>query len=497
MKNKLSILICNLLIIATSNLMAQDARFYYEGTNYTGPYKDLKLGETIYVNSDGDDISIKIFNPNIAIKATRVDGNWKSYRPGSSENYFVYTERSMPKISGTDQYSDINIRVECIPKANSWQELPQPQIYVPFNITDANPNSDNDHHLKKYVHDHKMLVLRRAFIWENSEAIGGFHGPYGDVKIEAWDPFILSFSESQLLSSWQYIEPTFRISSSELPGPIWSGYQHFNPYPDPYDEWVDGPFGCIYSNIAVYDWDAKGAKDSIAVAIAEADSPNSFMGTSSIGITKNTQGEILIKVWGYGFVILQNITVPSSGVEQKVSRGNVYWYGGWNGNYPVEVYGPQNAAVPCEKCPGNQFRPYTDDQYFSFNSNPAFYGYHVGLEGGTYPKGIYSEPRTFHAIDKPVKFGDASNYKPSGVWLFSESNYKGSSRFIPADASDLGNSLYQFLDKASSIKLVNVQSAVLYNGIYFFGQYAGITNDSPTLDPTFINDKVKSIKIYR
>lgn len=143
--------------------MSQDALFYYEGTNYTGPHKDLSLGQTIYVNSDGDEISIKILNPNIAIKATRVDGNWKSYPSGSIENYFVYTEKNIPAVYGTDQYSDINIRVECIPKANTWEELPQPQIYVPFDISDTNRNPENDHNLKKFVDGNKMLVLRRAF----------------------------------------------------------------------------------------------------------------------------------------------------------------------------------------------------------------------------------------------------------------------------------------------------------------------------------------------
>lgn len=108
-----------------------------------------------------------------------------------------------------------------------------------------------------------------------------------------------------------------------MPGPIWSGYQPAL-YPDPYHEWVDGPFGCIYSNIAVYDWDAYDAKDSIAVAIAEADKPNSYMGSSSIGITKNTSGEILIKVRGYGFVVVENITMPVTGKEPEVSKANIY-----------------------------------------------------------------------------------------------------------------------------------------------------------------------------
>ena len=170
----------------------------------------------------------------------------------------------------------------------------------------------------------KCLSYVELFFWENSEDIGGWHGPYGDIKIEAWNPIILSFSESQLNNTWQYIEPSYRINNSVLPGPIWSGYAKMW-YPDPYHEWVDGPFGCIYSNIAIYDWEATGAKKSIAVAVAEADKPNSFMGVYNSVITADTPGEILIKVGGFGFVVLENITAPRK--EPKVSKGDVYWYG--------------------------------------------------------------------------------------------------------------------------------------------------------------------------
>lgn len=58
-------------------MMGQDARFYYEDTNYDGPYKDLKPGQTVSVNADA--ISIKKFNPKVSIKATHVDDNWNEY----------------------------------------------------------------------------------------------------------------------------------------------------------------------------------------------------------------------------------------------------------------------------------------------------------------------------------------------------------------------------------------------------------------------------------
>lgn len=391
-----------LALLSSLSGQGQDARIYFEGTYYNGPYRDLNLGQTVFVNSDGDAISIRIFNPNVALKVTKVDGNFNPLPIPAY--YFIYTDRDFPEVFGTDQYSDINLRVECIPRANTWRELPQPQIYVPFDITNSNPHPENDAYLKPFVAGHRMLVLRRAFIWENSEAIGGLHGPYGDVKIEVYPPGLLSYSEEYLAANWPALSPGNILSGSDLPGPIWSGYAPIF-YPDPYDEWVDGPFGCLYSNIAVWDWDAPGAVQSIGICIAEADSPNAFMGKSQFAITPGMEGEILVKVWGFGFVVLENILVPDSGQEPSVAKGDVYWYGGWNGQYPVSVYGPQNPAVPCETCPGNQFRPFTNDQFWNFHNNPAFDGYTVGLLGRRFPAGVYDRPRTYCAIDGPVVFG--------------------------------------------------------------------------------------------
>ncbi len=386
-------------------LLGQDARFYYEGTNYNGPYVNINLGETKFVNSDGDAISIQIFNPNVAIKATRVDGGWNSYPSGHIYNYFVYTEQDMPYVGGTNQYEDINIRIECLPKAASWEALPQPLVFVPFNVTNVNPNPENDHYLKSFgpYAGHKILALRRAFIWENSEDIGGIHGPYGDVKIGAFDPAI--FSNPNWLNpdvAGIYAMPGWE---SELPGPIWSGYAPIG-IPDPYDEWIDNPFGCIYSNIVVWDWGVTGQvsnNQQIGIVIAEADGTNPKDILGGQVVTAGEQGLILVKIHAFGWLLLENIDV--NGPEQSVSRADVYWLGGWDGQYPVSVYGPQSPAVPCETCPGHQFRPFTDSQFWNFHGNPAFDGYKVGLMGGNYPKGIYDRPRTYYAIDKPVLFG--------------------------------------------------------------------------------------------
>jgi|GEM_PF-4857858 hypothetical protein len=406
MKKKLPCLIGILMgIFGPAFLFGQDARFYYEGTNYTGPYIDINLGQTVLVNSDGDAICIKILNPNVAVKATRVDGSWDSYPTGSINNYFVYTDQDMPYVGGTNQYENINIRVECIPKANTWQDLPQPLVYVPFDISNVNPNPDNDHFLKGFepYAGRKILALRRAYFWENSEDVGGLHGPYADIKIGAYDPAI--FSNSNWLNpdvAHIYAMPNWK---SDLSGPIWSGYAPAF-YPDPYDEWIDGPFGCIYSNIVVWDWGVSGlvsdnAQIGIIVSEADGTNPEDIMGGRTV--LAGEQGLILVKVQPFGWVLLENIDI--NGLEERVSNADVYWFGGWNGQYPVSVYGPQNAAVPCETCPGNQFRPFTDSQFWSFHGNPAFDGYKVGLMGGNYPIGIYNRPRTYYAIDKPVSFG--------------------------------------------------------------------------------------------
>lgn len=399
--------LCAFFGLITANLLvAQDARVYYEGTYYRGPYIDLNIGETTFVTSDGDEISIRIYNSNAAIKVTCLDK--LLYQWGTAPtNFFIYTERDFPEVFGTDQYENVRLKVECLQKANSYQELPQPDIFVSFDYSSSNPNPENDSHLLPLDPDHRMLVLRRAFLWENSEDLGGFHGPYGDVKIGSYNPIVLSYSEEVLVQNTLLWNRSELIKhKSDLPGPIWSGYAEANPppipsYPDPYDEWIDGPFGCIYSNIAVMDWGTNPSQnESVGIIISEADSPDSFMGKSQFAITPFMEGPIIVKVWGFGWVVLENIWVPASGKELTVAQSNVYWYGSWDGVYPVNVYGPQNPAIPCESCPGSQFRPFTDAQFWNFHNDARFDGYKVGLMGSKFPAAILNRPRTYIATDK-------------------------------------------------------------------------------------------------
>lgn len=397
------------VLFCLSITVGQDARFYYESSNYTGPYIDLTIGQVAFVNSDADAISIKILNSNAAVKAIRVDGNWQPYPNSDLGNYFVYTEQDMPGVGGTNQYEDINIRVECLNVTLTWENLPQPSVFVPFDVSDVNPNPDNDANLKSlapYV-GHKVLVLRKAFLWENSEDVGGIHGPYGDVKFGAYDPAIFSNS------NWKDPNVAANYSmngwiSSELPGPIWSGYIEAG-FPDPYDEWIDGPFGCVYSNIAVWDWGninsvSNNAKIAVLVREADATNPEDILGGGTV--TAGQTGLVLIKIESFGWLLVENVDVLAEEARVSLNGSNkVFWIGGWNSQYPVDVYGPQNAAVTCEKCPGNQFNPFNDSQFWSFHNNPTFNGYKVGLLGGKYPKGVYNMPRTYYAIDKPVTFG--------------------------------------------------------------------------------------------
>jgi hypothetical protein len=394
----------SIFLLLTGLIYSQDARFYYEGLYYNGPYIDLKIGETKYVTTDGDECCVDILNSNAAVKAS-TDTPHAPYLPHIPAYFFFYTESDFPEVFGTDQYENVRLKVECLPKASTYKEMPQPQIFVPFDFSSKNPHPENDHHLLEAMPGHRMLVLRRAFFWENSESIGGWHGPYGDIKIEAHNPIVLQYTDEQLVKSKSLWHPHV-YRSSDLSGPIWSGYAQAL-YPDPYDEWIDGPFGCIYSNIAVWDWGVDpNNNQEIAIIIAEADSPNEYMGKSSSSITPLTEGPILIKVWGFGWVVLENIWVPNA-KETNIDNADVYWYGGWDGIYPAHVYGPTNAAVPTETSYGSQFKPFIDDSFWKFHNNSAFDGWTVGLLGSNFPACTLDRPRTYAVSDsdKPAVFG--------------------------------------------------------------------------------------------
>ncbi len=381
------ILILNLMP-SFASLYAQqpDARFWYDDINYCcgNGYVDLYLGGPAQVVKADDDhppcVSFQVFSPNVAIKITVLDQVLG--RSGPYE-LFIYSEVSQPQYFGTDQYCGRNLKVECVPAS-----LPQPEIFIPVDRANVHPKALHSP-LWPWTPGHKMLVLRKAFFWENSEDLDGLHGPYGDITISACSPELGAWTYEDFIKHWQQTFDTpKRIRWMTLPGPIWSGYAPIF-FPKPYSEWIDGPWGCVYSNIAVHDWGANpSANDAITVVITESDKFDDEDVLGWLRVTSDMQGPIVLKARMFGWVELENIVVDASGNEPSVDVGNVYWYGGWDGIYPEEVYGPQNLAVSCETCPGSQYRPFTDAQIEDFLNDTRFDGYTVGLLGNKFSAGI-------------------------------------------------------------------------------------------------------------
>lgn len=397
-------------LLLISITYAQDI-IVYSSQGYQGIQYPLNIGGSIVFTPTGRGwscFSFRIFSQNAAIKVTPLS------QPIGREgpyNCFIYSEVDMPRYFGTDQYCGKTLRAECVTR-----NLPQPDVFVPFDFSDANPNEENDHYLRPYVNGHRMLVLRKAFFWENSEPLGGGHGPYEDIKIAVCKKDILNYDFIYLVEHqdfWQQLLLTIPVM--ELPGPVWSGYASAG-YPDPYDEWIDGPWGCVYSNIALWDWGiCPGSGQPVVPIVYTTDSDNFFFPSELDGnnlagvydniITPDMEGPILFKVRMFGWVILENICV--NGEEPHFpSNNSVYWLNGWNGVHPETIYGPQNAAVPREAYPGNQFRPFTTQQFFDrFYNNRSYDGWNIGLLSGKFPAMTISKRGTYRAFGHPAVFG--------------------------------------------------------------------------------------------
>lgn len=421
------------LLLILVEAKGQDAVVFRQ-IDYKGKQIQLNLGQSQLVRFDSA-FSIRINNPKVAVKVSHLND------PPIPAYFFIYTEKNLPSPIGTNQYYKGAYLLECMPVAQTYQDLPQPQIFVPFDYSNLNPNGDNDHNVPCPIANHWMLMLRKAFLWENSEDIdtddtflGNLHGPTADVKILVYPPDILKYEEEDLAKDRHGFKPKWGM---EIPGPVWSAWAPAG-FPDPFDEWLDGPFGCLYSNIPLWDWGADPDKNErIAVIIDEADSGGGpIIGKSQFPISPNMQGLILVKIWGFGWLLLENVKIPASGREKSVDEGDVYWYGGWNGRYPehprgeLGVYNPHvdycplcfencqrcpnfcfiaNEAVPEESSSGKQFRPFTDQQFWEYHQNPRYFGQTVGLLGGRFVAETLNTPHTYTAIDEPAIFEAAPN----------------------------------------------------------------------------------------
>lgn len=401
-------------VMSQSLLFGQDALFYYEGTYYNGPYININLGETLFVGTDDDGISIRILNPDVAIKATRVDTSNNDYPEGAVEHFFLFTDQDMPFVGGTSQYAGINLRVECIPKGN----LPQPTSWVP-----VDRNNVNNEVAEGYTIGERVLMLRRAYIWENAEDVGCCHGPYGSVTLKVFHSNLLTdynfnFTEiaenycesfcslAPACQSFLANYPSINNAGFRLAGPVYNADNPCNDAgnffncltipDDPKSEWADGPWGVCYSRIPVLKWE--NLPDQVSLILREGDETNCDDFMAGILIDKNNNDTIIFRAWNFGWIELQNITITQADIDHNVDVADYYWNHSWNGNNPGHIH-----SIP-QTPPYDQFVPLAGRSISEMESIfPA--GSTIGLLGGKFPAGTLNKQMTYKAACQPAVFG--------------------------------------------------------------------------------------------
>ncbi len=383
---KLAITLLSTMML-TICLNAQDCKFY-DREHHIGNSWNLEIGESITVHFDDDEEpSWEIFNNNAAIYFEEVNP------PGNYPFMRVYSDNSSHFVGGTNQYDDAgDIVIHCINKCEEENCLPQPSTWIPVDGEDAYDP------IASLLEGEHVLVLRKAYLWENSEDIGGIHGPYGSVGTRVFDPALFeAYNFNDIVIEQDYDEESgpfkygtpFSLTAGDLPGPVYFAAES----PNPKSEWIDGPWGVCYSNILVFNWDNNPDQEEVYVMLREGDdtNPDDYMGGGLVN--KNETGPILIKCWHFGYLILENILVPNGG-ELNISDSDFYWNHKWNGNHPEQVWGAYDFDQ-YNPLSGNSIEAMED----SFPANST-----IGLLGGEFPIGTLDKPMLYVAPCEPAIF---------------------------------------------------------------------------------------------
>ena len=374
----------------------------YSGNNFTGSVLGtVNLGQSSNFTFSGCNGSIAINGSNLAVKVELIPA------PAPYPFMFLYTEKNLRNIEpGTNQYCGKTLKISCVPAAQNADQLPQPTAWIPIDRSNVTPSQPA---LNLSVGD-RVLMVRRAFLWENSEDLGCCHGPYASVGLNIHSPNILTdFNSDFDAISQQYVEPwpSYPILAGvKLPGPIYTADNPCNDFgagcfgipDDPNSEWIDGPWGACYSKIPAYKWPAGGASQ-VALIMREGDDTNNddFMG--GIIVDKNNNNPILFKAWKFGWVELQNVTITAADLTHNVDVTDLYWFHNWNGANPSSIH--SIAQTP----PYDQFLPLPGSTIPQMEATfPA--GSHIGLIGGTFPAGTLNKPMHYSAPCQPAFFNN-------------------------------------------------------------------------------------------
>ena len=272
-------------IFLWKNVFSQTDAVIYPSMSWQGEPLSVHVGQRYSdINFEGNNKSIDIINP-CGIYLFREPNYQGPYIFINSDLQFI------EKGDGQNQYD--KVRSIIVTKAN---EIPQPRRWVPIDGRDVptghNPGSCSQ---DTPFSTGNLLVVRRAYIWENTDAWECPHGPWAEVRVKA------------------------------LAGPVTTDFKLAGPIPYahdkcllgcwPSDEWADNWDGVVYSNFGFFDWDATELNE-VTVVVNEGTAD--FM----VFTVSRFENEIIYFQNNYGFIEVQNVFL--SAPEPRICTGDIY-----------------------------------------------------------------------------------------------------------------------------------------------------------------------------
>ena len=271
-----------------------------------------------------------------------------------------------------------------------------------------------------------VLMLERAYIYENAEQHDCCHGPWGKVVLKTFNTEAATDyggDFDQMRSDYLGVDWFFNYSGIggqvQLPGPTYTAnnpcsdiFSHpscFGAPTNPWSEWTDGPIGIQFSRFAVLNWNSSvyDPMPSVALFAQENDgtSPDDLMG--AMPITRSFAGPIYFYVWKHGWLQLRNV-VKSSSNEYFTLAGDPYSMQSidycdhyWMNKKEVSSFSgviEQSAYLWDQYSPMGQVSIETMEALFSADQT-------IGLLGREFPTGLLSKPMRYSAPCEPALFG--------------------------------------------------------------------------------------------